>query len=50
MYNFLYHLFVYIYNLPIRKKDILPFVTTTWVDLEGIMLSEISQKTERQIL
>ena len=26
-----------------RKKKILPFATT-WMDLEGIMLSEISQK------
>ena len=26
----------------IKKKEILPFATT-WVDLEGIMLSEISQ-------
>ena len=26
----------------IRKKQILPFATT-WVELEGIMLSEISQ-------
>ena len=26
-----------------RKKEILPFVTT-WMDLEGIMLSEISQR------
>ena len=25
-----------------RKKEILPFVTT-WMDLEGIMLSEVSQ-------
>ena len=25
-----------------RKKEILPF-TTTWMDLESIMLSEISQ-------
>ena len=25
-----------------RKKEILPFVTT-WMDFEGIMLSEISQ-------
>ena len=25
-----------------RKKEILPFVTI-WMDLEGIMLSEISQ-------
>ena len=26
-----------------KKKEILPFVTT-WMDLEGIMLSEISQR------
>ena len=26
------------------KNEILPFVTT-WVDLEGIMLSEIERKT-----
>ena len=26
-----------------KKNEILPFVTT-WMDLEGIMLSEISQK------
>ena len=32
----------------IKKKEILPFATT-WVDLEGIMLSEISQ-AERDIL
>ena len=31
-----------------RKKEILPFATT-WMNLEDIMLSEISQ-TERQIL
>ena len=29
--------------LPIRKNEILPFVTT-WADLEGVMLSEISQR------
>ena len=28
--------------LVIKKNEILPFVTT-WMDLEGIMLSEISQ-------
>ena len=35
---------VYIHNgiLLSQKKDILPF-ETTWMDLEGIMLSEISQ-------
>ena len=30
------------YYSALRKKKILP-VVTTWVDLEGIMLSEISQ-------
>ena len=30
------------YYASIRKKQILPF-TTTWMELEGIMLSEISQ-------
>ena len=30
------------YYLPIKNEEILPFVTT-WMDLEGIMLSEISQ-------
>ena len=28
---------------PKRKNEILPFVTT-WADLEGVMLSEISQR------
>ena len=30
------------YYSAIKKNEILPFVTT-WIDLEGIMLSEISQ-------
>lgn len=30
------------YYLAIKKKEILPFLTT-WIDLEGITLSEISQ-------
>ena len=30
------------YNSPIRRKQILPFATT-WMELEGIMLSEISK-------
>ena len=29
-------------NSAIKKKAVLPFVTT-WIDLEGIMFSEISQ-------
>ena len=37
---------VYIYTMKHhstrKKNEILPFVTT-WIDLEGIMLSEISQ-------
>ena len=31
------------YYLAMRKKDILPYMTT-WMDLEGIMLSEMSQR------
>ena len=34
--------------LAIKKKEILPFVTT-WMDLEGIMLSEVKSDRERQI-
>ena len=33
------------YYSAIAKKDILPFATT-WMDLEGMMLSEISQSEE----
>ena len=37
------HIFTMEYSSAIKKKDeILPFVTT-WLDLKGIMLSEISQ-------
>ena len=32
-----------VYYSAIKKNETLPFVTT-WMDLEGIMLSEISQK------
>ena len=31
------------YDSAIKKKEILPFATT-WMDLEGIMLNEISQR------
>ena len=30
------------YYSAVKKKEILPFATT-WMDLEGIMLSEVSQ-------
>ena len=33
------------YYTAIKKEDIMPFATT-WMDLEGIMLSEISQTEE----
>lgn len=46
---------VYIYNgiyamehYSAVRKEILPSIATTWLDLEDTMLSEISQ-TERQI-
>ena len=37
------------YHSAIRKDEILPF-TTTWMDLENIMLSEIRQKKLRTIM
>ena len=42
------HIHTMEYNTAIKKNKILPFVTT-WMDLEGIMLSEMSDR-ERQIL
>ena len=36
------------YYSAVRKNEILPFAAT-WMDLEGIMLSEMSDR-ERQIL
>ena len=36
------------YYSAVKKKEILPFVTT-WMDLGGIMLNEMSDR-ERQIL
>jgi len=36
------------YSLAMRNEEILPFLTT-WMKLEGIILSKISQ-TKRQIL
>ena len=37
------------YYLAIKKNEILPYATT-WMDLEGIMLSEKKLDRERQIL
>ena len=36
------------YYSAVRKKEILPFVTI-WIGLEGIMLSEISQRKKHCI-
>ena len=43
---------VYIYTMEyysaIKKNEILPFATT-WMELEGLMLSEISQRNTKII-
>ena len=36
------------YYSAIKKNEILPFATT-WMELEGIMLSEISQRKTKTI-
>ena len=38
----MWHIHTIEYHLAIKKNEILPFVTT-WMDPEGIVLSEISQ-------
>ena len=38
----MWYMYVMEYYLAIRKDEILPFATT-WIDLESIMLSKISQ-------
>ena len=43
----MWYIYTMEYYSAIRKNDILPFATM-WMELEGIMLSEISQ-SERQI-
>ena len=50
-YIYVYYKYTYIYThthtmeygLSMRKKEILLFATT-WIDLESIMLSEVSQR------
>ena len=44
IYIYMEYIYIYIWNItqPLKKYKILPFATT-WMDLEGIMLSEISQ-------
>ena len=46
--NYIY-IYIYIYYSAIRKNEILPFATTTWMELEGMMLKETSQSEKRQI-
>ena len=50
IYTYPIHIYTYTYNihtveyyLTIKKNNTLPFVAI-WMDLEGIMLSEISQR------
>ena len=38
----MWYIYTMEYYLAIKKNEILPFATT-WIELEGIMLSEISQ-------
>ena len=39
----MWYIYTMEYYLAIEKNEIMPFATT-WLDLEGIMLSEVSQK------
>ena len=39
----MWHVYTTEYYLALKKNKILPFAAT-WIDLEGIMLSEISQR------
>ena len=40
--NYVWYIYTTEYHAAERKKELLPFVTA-WMDLESIMLSEISQ-------
>ena len=50
IYIYMEYIYIYIWNItqPLKKYKILPFATT-WMDLEGIMLSEISQRKTNTI-
>ena len=49
MYRYIYtHIYIYNRILVIKKNETLPFVTT-WMDLEGIMLIEISQRKTKTV-
>ena len=39
----MWHIYTMEYHPAIKKNEILPFATT-WMDLEGIMLSEVRQR------
>ena len=41
-----WYTYTIVYYLAIKKNEILPF--PTWMDLEGIMLSEISQSEKNK--
>ena len=42
----MWHIYAMEYYLAIKKNEILPFATT-WMELEGIMLSEISRERQK---
>ena len=44
----MWYIYIMVYYSAIKKNEILPFATT-WVELEGIMLSEISQRKTKII-
>ena len=43
------HIYTMDYYSAIKKKEILPFATM-WMDLEAIMLSEISQRKTNTVI
>ena len=45
----MWYIYTMEYYSAIKKNEIMPFVTT-WIDIRGIMLSEISKKNPKQIL